>query len=123
MSDLLTAARQALPGLEWREFSYDGAPYVYGKGHGLEYGVFDLDDLDAVRADAIATRAALDAALGDSDRFNLAGLALLVERWPTCPHAEPYCETLTRGGDCTCGAAEADLARAEARRLLGVSNG
>lgn len=57
----------------------------------------------------------------DALRAQLEALASLIKRWPTCPHWQD-CATLNRGGDCTCGAVEADLARAEARRLLGVED-
>lgn len=57
----------------------------------------------------------------DALRAQLEALASLIKRWPTCPHWHD-CATLNRGGDCTCGAVEADLARAEARKLLGVED-
>ncbi len=141
MTDLLAAARQALPGLEWTEIgpevrAYIGQQLVYLTGRGSD-GVFVYAGPDShrwmptideaaqwLRAQVEARRNALDAALGQGDAAEAKrkALAPLVERWPVCPHWHD-CAVWTRGGDCTCGAAEADLARAEARRLLGVNNG
>lgn len=161
MSQLLDAARRALPGCEWTEIgpearSFIGKQLVYLTDRGSD-GVFAYAGPDAhrwlatadeaaawLRAQVEARRDTLNAALGDSQwsrvaelvgmrsiaaaradaaEAKLKALAWLVAEWPTCPHAEPHCATVTRGGDCTCGAVEADLARAEARRLLGVENG
>jgi hypothetical protein len=125
MTTLLDAARQALPGLEWSDVGSDGVPYVYGKGNGCEYGVFDLDDVAEVRADAMSRRDALDAALGESDRGTnaekLKTLAGLVEKWGVFPHWAD-CPAFVSKGKCDCGADAANAARVEARKILEVKS-
>ena len=139
MSDLLTAARQALPGLEWKDVGSDGIPYLYGKGNGCEYGVFDLDDVAEVRADAMSRRDALDAALGepkhlgtsardwcgmwdvarlraDAAEAKLKALAGLVAFRGHDTRCNAFGDN---AADCGCGYT---TARTEARRLCGVGN-
>jgi hypothetical protein len=137
MTTLLDAARQALPGLEWSDVGSDGVPYVYGKGNGCEYGVFDLDDVAEVRADAMSRRDALDAALGEPQHLGTsardwcgmwdvarlradaaeARLKTVIASWPAHYHRQgcPW-------GACNCGADAANAARTEARRMCGVDN-
>ncbi len=100
MSALLDAARQALPGLEWTEIgpevrAYIGQQLVYLTGRGSD-GVFVyagpdshrwVPTIDAaaswLRAQVEARRAALDAALGESDRgTNAEKLAAIQARIP-----------------------------------------
>jgi len=94
-----------------------------------------------LRSQVQARRDALDAALGESDRGTnaetLKTLAGLVEKWEIVGHGKtrkvvigklyinglPPCPAFFGGGEpCECGADAANAARAEARRLLEVSN-
>lgn len=98
MSDLLTAAQQALPGLEWTEIgpevrAYIGQQLVYLTDRGSD-GVFVYAGLDShrwmptidaaaswLRAQIEARRDVLDAALGDSQWARVAELERAVAQW------------------------------------------
>jgi len=98
MSDPLTAAQQALPGLEWTEIgpevrAYIGRQLVYLTDRGSD-GVFVYAGPDShrwmptideaaqwLRAQVESRRNALDAALGDSQWARVAELEKAVAQW------------------------------------------
>lgn len=136
MTDLLTAARQALPGLEWKAIdngvkarvsgAYNAELHLYPHicyASFLNASAAFLEPEAAakwLRTQVTARRDALDAALGEIDRGEAVEKLKTLAGLVTFRGHDTRCNAFSDNtADCGCGYI---TARAEARRLCGVKD-